>query len=498
MEATKVKKKLHGSILKGSKVKVEEARAEAKDERNAEEEKKLEAEAEKKAKKIGKKRKREEGVVPGVELPTVRKVKRGWTEPAGSLKNVKVKATAKGSKHKESKKAKAQMSLFSDGSECLFRTKLPQNAVEMSKQFASRAKDVGKKKQSTSTREVLVHEFSNTTKYASFLRDDQVPHDVGTSAEFVEGKGWINENGNIIERLPMEQELKAKTTSIATETRDSRIKKPSKDQEYSNGIGHKDEMVTNDLDQTSSSGTSSSSDDESIASKSNDRTISSIVSNDIEGNGAGDESDATSTNGSSSSSVHAKVDTTPPRQTVTSTELQSNDVHPLEALFKKPKLVLSGSPRKPALEVKTSFSFFEPDEKNDESTDRLIPQTPFTQRDLQYRSMRSAAPTPDTAAPTKTSFGNLWARDDEAESEDDRSKDLEAIGEQEEASSSTPKASTDMSMKVSGEKEPTESDFSKWFWEHRGETNRAWKKRRREAAKEKRQKDNKRKGRNAV
>ena len=37
MEATKVKKKLHGSILKGSKVKVEEARAEAKDERNAEE-----------------------------------------------------------------------------------------------------------------------------------------------------------------------------------------------------------------------------------------------------------------------------------------------------------------------------------------------------------------------------------------------------------------------------------------------------------------------------
>ena len=40
-----------------------------------------------------------------------------------------------------------------------------------------------------------------------------------------------------------------------------------------------------------------------------------------------------------------------------------------------------------------------------------------------------------------------------------------------------------------GEKE--ESEFSKWFWEHRGETNRAWKRRKREAAKEKRQKENK-------
>ena len=39
--------------------------------------------------------------------------------------------------------------------------------------------------------------------------------------------------------------------------------------------------------------------------------------------------------------------------------------------------------------------------------------------------------------------------------------------------------------------EKPESEFSKWFWEHRGETNRAWKRRRREAAKEKRQKDKK-------
>ena len=41
-------------------------------------------------------------------------------------------------------------------------------------------------------------------------------------------------------------------------------------------------------------------------------------------------------------------------------------------------------------------------------------------------------------------------------------------------------------------REAPQSDFAKWFWEHRGETNRAWKRRRREAAKEKRKSDNKR------
>jgi len=45
------------------------------------------------------------------------------------------------------------------------------------------------------------------------------------------------------------------------------------------------------------------------------------------------------------------------------------------------------------------------------------------------------------------------------------------------------------------DKEPAESDFAKWFWEHRGETNRAWKRRKREAVKEKRKGDNKRRGR---
>jgi hypothetical protein len=36
------------------------------------------------------------------------------------------------------------------------------------------------------------------------------------------------------------------------------------------------------------------------------------------------------------------------------------------------------------------------------------------------------------------------------------------------------------------------SDFQKWFYEHRGEANRAWKRRRKLVAKDKRHRENKR------
>ena len=37
-------------------------------------------------------------------------------------------------------------------------------------------------------------------------------------------------------------------------------------------------------------------------------------------------------------------------------------------------------------------------------------------------------------------------------------------------------------------------DFQKWFYEHRGETNRAWKKRQKEVKKEVRQRENRKRG----
>ena len=152
----------------------------------------------------------------------------------------------------------------------------------------------------------------------------------------------------------------------------------------------------------------------------------------------------------------------------------TNEVHPLEALFKRPNNAASHTPKKPNLEVSTSFRFFDPDVDEGESQALLIPQTPFTQQDIRQRRQRSAAPTPDTAAPGKT-FGDVWAGTSDVSDRDDDDEDEDAAAGKTEDS----------------KKEKLESEFSKWFWEHRGETNRAWKRRRREAAKDKRQKDNK-------
>jgi hypothetical protein len=43
-----------------------------------------------------------------------------------------------------------------------------------------------------------------------------------------------------------------------------------------------------------------------------------------------------------------------------------------------------------------------------------------------------------------------------------------------------------------------ESEFQKWFWENRGNVNRAWKKRKRTVAKDKRQRESRKRHGNAV
>ena len=52
------------------------------------------------------------------------------------------------------------------------------------------------------------------------------------------------------------------------------------------------------------------------------------------------------------------------------------------------------------------------------------------------------------------------------------------------------KASDVIEGKDAEENEKEESEFGKWFWENRGDNNRAWKKRRRDGLKTKRLKEN--------
>jgi hypothetical protein len=154
---------------------------------------------------------------------------------------------------------------------------------------------------------------------------------------------------------------------------------------------------------------------------------------------------------------------------MTSTPITTS-VHPLEALYK----------RKSDEQPKSgpSFSFFEGNDEEDIAveTHLQVPLTPFTQKDFEFRGIRSAAPTPDTAHPNKRF---VWPTDNDDEDEEEASSPTrESKGKEKEA-------------------EP-ESDFQKWFWENRGNVNRAWKKRRKVVGKEKRQRENRKRQDRAI
>src|SRR6266536_5782082 len=175
MDADKIKKKLNGSILKGTKVKIDEARPQK-------EIKIEELEEPKPKKERGKKRKRDE--IPAADIGE-RHVKRGWTTPA-----------AKVGKEKKDKEGKTVVkSKYTTGPECLFKTVLPPN---VSGNVSAKDTKPAKKKAKKPGKEAVVHEFAKTTKYATFLRE------VGggtkkIAAEYVEGKGWVDEDGNVLE-----------------------------------------------------------------------------------------------------------------------------------------------------------------------------------------------------------------------------------------------------------------------------------------------------------
>ena len=195
MEADKIQKKLNGSILKGSKMRVGEARSE-KGKRKLEDTDAEEGDSPtpKKVRKDKKKSKREDGVLPGVELPNERKVKRAWTEPDEPPKS---KKKSQGSKEKKEKKQKAKPSSFTDKPELLFKTSVPPNAAPL----PDEKKKSKKRKKGESKKDVVVHEFSNTTKQPAFLRDSNAVNGKPTS-EFVDGEGWLDEAGNRLEKEP--------------------------------------------------------------------------------------------------------------------------------------------------------------------------------------------------------------------------------------------------------------------------------------------------------
>ncbi|EME41719.1 hypothetical protein DOTSEDRAFT_177031 [Dothistroma septosporum NZE10] len=461
MEAQKLKKKLNGTTLKGAKVKIEEAKPQKKRKlAEAEDVNENDAKARKKAK--NEKRKREEGVLSGHQLAEGRYIKRGWAEDA---------------KTKKSKQAGQKDNV--DDKKLRFKTFVPPNKVleeEDSKKSKSQEKkeEADKKKKSKPGKEAVVKEFAKTTKLGYISGKGNK-----TATRYEEDIGWVDDSGDVIEaerasKKKRKRSKKVEESDVAEEptavAKPSKIKKarkassPSLEPEESSSSSESESDVSSESSVSSdSSSASSDSGDEENEDERVDRQLNEAKNN-------------TATN----TSVERELQNSIPIDGT----MPSAEAVAFAASFKRrpiPQHEVTPKPPKPT-PIDTSFNFFssDPADGDDITIETLIPQTPRTKEDLEWRGTRSAAPTPDTAAIGKVfdfTFANEATPDVEM-GDADRDVTLDAVAENE---------------KAEGKRE--ESEFRKWFYENRGDLNRAWKKRRREEKKVLRQRENRRLGR---
>ncbi|TGO69446.1 hypothetical protein BOTNAR_0011g00190 [Botryotinia narcissicola] len=567
MDAEKLKKKLHGSILKGSKIRIETARP-AKDLSPVNEPEPA-PKRQREKKDPSKKRKRGDETIPAVVIGD-RKVKRGWTTTATDIGKAK----------RESKELKNVVkSKYTTNEECLFKTILPPNVAAHTKATSGEKSSRRSKK----GRGTVVHEFAKSTKYATFLRSNTEGPKSKPAVEFVDGKGWVDEDGNLVEEVVKKvrkSQKPPKVEELAQEKAMGKDSGSSLDQDKSSGEdSSSDESDFEDramkkVKQAAEVESSSSSDSESSADedeyikpqlKSEDIVMTEAAKEAFEvpieaeklsdGESPSEEKvepinssqpkvskaeaeseDDASTSGSDASSDSESLDsadsdsededassvvaspenlststpsTMPPPTSIMTPETKTvrpqsssglsitipspivhstpvpTEVHPLEALYKRSKPNPDSNSNEPKPDTKsTSFSFFGADDEDSDIGEEpnQIPLTPFTQRDFESRGLRSSAPTPDTAYANKRF---VWPGGEEYDDDND------------EGNSPTPKDSIGgkIIFKEKESEEAPESDFQKWFYEHRGENTRGWKKRRKAVAKEQRHRENKKRSR---
>lgn len=483
MAAQKVKQKLNGSTLKGSKVKIEEAKPDRKRKVELEREAGEEGEDERKVRKMARreKRKREEGVLAGHELEEGRRVKRGWTDGKDEERKTK-KAENKdgeGEAPPEKKTKKREKSADAvDGEEKLkmrFKTVVPPNAVPLPKEAKDKAKKPKKEKEGRRSKKMTVVEEFKKTKKPRDITMDSSSHGALT---YEDGRGWVDQDGNVIDaerpskkpkrRKRVEEPVPSLSDSaLGDQVMEGAEDHHEKEDDHSEPMDH--DAPTNESAKAVSSPSSSS---ESTAESDPKQAPTDV--------GADQPHQTVSAN--TATSPPAQKESTPP----------APGVHPLEALFKKPAVRPDSASKPRPGPIDTSFNFFNADAEPDEEAEAaaMPPQTPHTKRDLEWRSLRSAAPTPDTAAiGRKFSFPFAGDNDDDDEGEDggwggDAVEDAEMQDAEQNGSAEQSKE---------GER-GEESAFRKWFYEHRGEFNRGWKKRRRDERKVKRQRNNRRVG----
>ncbi|KAK6415777.1 hypothetical protein LTR95_017535 [Oleoguttula sp. CCFEE 5521] len=458
LEADKLRKKLNGTTLKGTKMKVEEARPEKK--RKADE-----TEEERKVRKKVKREKkgREDGVLEGWEMEEGRHVKRGWTDG----KEVKVKRVKKSKDEKDAKPEKRKEGKGKKesraGKKVLFKTVIPPNAIEVvaSENADGKVKEKKIRKERTgSKKEKSVKEFSKSKKFAAGTNEASIAR---AALKHEDGKGWVDDDGNVVEPERVSKRIKRERDAMEKEV-------PAKvDTTKAAAHGRSPSPVVVLPEPT----VEGSSEDKSSAISSD--------SSDSENNE--DDTNATTSLAHTATTKSEPELVTAPR-----------DIHPLEALYKRPATATSDNERTRPAPIDTSFSFFASGDSADIEEDAAVPsmhppQTPHTKQDLEWRALRSAAPTPDTAAiGRKLSFPfAAHAHDengmDEHEGEDRDDLDV-TLGAVEIGTGETA---------PSGRRDgKEEGEFRKWFFEHRGENNRGFKRKRREAKKLVRQRENRR------
>ncbi|KAI0601186.1 hypothetical protein F4775DRAFT_543094 [Biscogniauxia sp. FL1348] len=549
--AEKLKKKLNGAVLKGVKMRIEKARPESIPEPEPQSQPAADADEDdvkaRKEKKNSKKRKREEGVIPGVELED-RRVKRGWTtseqemiekkrkkskeskeskidkKPREETRDRKDKKDKKGKKDK--KRQRDIKSKYTDAPECLFKTKLPDPVATTTPTTTTRSSKRAledddsdhKKKKRKSGREVVIHEFEKTVKYPSFLKskDDKVNPEAVT---FEDGVGWVDSKGDVVEPLVSNRRATRSAKAVSSKSKQAELPPVVDDDED---------------DETSSSGTSS--DDEDVAEEDSDQEAE---SSDREPHKTGMTSPVrklkVDTQATSSPTSAAKPESARPKSSGSMNSLTikippvtpaADKVHPLEALYKRPKGDTDAS--NGAGQESKPFSFFNGDDDDHDDdieedggaatapATQQPPMTPYTKQDFEFRNIRSAAPTPDTAHPSR-SF-SFWSRQEtvDEESEKDEDEEEEEDGgngngnDEAEEQDDDDDDDDDMTMDNTATPQDTPtrsnkhappvpvSDFQKHFWENRGELNRKWRKRRREASKEKRYRENRSRAARAI
>ena len=517
MDADKLKKKLNGAVLKGSKIRVETARPEPTLEPAADTDT---TGTTKEKKKKSKKREHEPDVIEGVQLEG-RKVKRGWTTTEQEMIEEKRKKARKEKKDKQpsrdekkdkkdkKKKRAAVKSKYTDEPECLFKTKLPSAApsAETKETDDGEASSHKKSRSRKSKREVIVHEFEKTTKYPTFLKSTST----GAGAEattFEDGVGWVDSNGKVVEPVKAKRRpepIPAPATAKSKKAINQPEEKAAEDDDED--------------DETSSSGSSSSEEeeDDDTSSSGSDSEVSDKPAKTV------DTPKKLETETPVPSSPPAitvtKVETSRPKSSGSVTSLSikippatpaAKKIHPLEALYKRPQ---GGDGEANGGTEAQPFSFFGGNEDDIEAEeDSMVPasqapMTPFTKQEFEFRNVRSAAPTPDTAHPSR-SF-NFWASQgslEDAEMDEDEEDGVEKLGdvaEEQEEQDEDVNMDEEGGDNAAGEattssQQNPASDFQKQFWESRGDLNRAWRKRRKAAAKEKRYRENRARAERAI